>query len=281
MADSPFIGRTTPPDSLSGSHLWFVFENGRLVVIDDQYGMSLPYTPDLQALGFAIQRQHYLGTFQGQHCFVAEVESQLPSGFRSNDLRRMLGQLDDTFFGIASRAAQILEWDKTHQFCSRCGTATELHPSDRAKICPACGYVHYPRLSPCVITVITRGEHILLGRQASWPSGVYSALAGFIEVGESIEEALQREVFEESGVAVGALRYVASQPWPFPHQLMIGFLAEYAGGEIQVDGEELEDAQWFHVQQLPKMPPPGSLSRFLIDTYVEEVLSSGQFRGRC
>jgi len=279
MAEFPFIGRTQPPDTLTGPHLWFVFENGRLIVVDDHEGMSLPFAPDLEALGFKVQRQHYLGTFQGQHCFVAEVEPQIPRGFRGNDLRRMLGQLDDTFFGIASRASQILEWDKTHQFCSRCGAETRLHPSDRAKQCPACGYVQYPRLSPCVITIVTRGEHILLGRQASWPGGLYSAFAGFVESGESIEESLRREVFEEAGVSVGHLRYVGSQPWPFPHQLMIGFIAEYLGGEVRVDGEEIEDAQWFHVQQLPKLPPAGSLSRFLIDTYIEEVLGPNHFRG--
>ena len=134
--------------------------------------------------------------------------------------------------------------------------------------CAGCGYFQYPRITPCIITLVTDGEHALLGRSARFPEGFYSCLAGFMEAGETAEQALAREVMEESGISVKNLQYLNSQSWPFPHSLMLGFMAEYAGGEIRIDDDEIFDAAWFHYQDLPMVPPPGSIARSLIDQWI-------------
>jgi NAD+ diphosphatase len=167
-------------------------------------------------------------------------------------LRALYGLVDDQLFALAGRASQILEWDRTHQFCGRCGTPTEYAPRERAKRCPVCGLMSFPRLSPAVIVLVERGDEVLLARHTRSTDGMYALLAGFVEPGETIEEAIQREIREESGIEVDRMAYFGSQPWPFPHQLMIGFTAQYADGEIQIDGVEIADARWFTAQAMPK-----------------------------
>ena len=177
---------------------------------------------------------------------------------------------DETVFLIAGRALQVVQWDVDHQFCSRCGTETAFHHTDRAKECPSCSYTQYPRISPCVIGLITRGPEILLARYPSFPPGMFSTLAGFVEPGETLEQAFAREVQEEVGLAIKNISYKSSQPWPFPHSLMVGFQAEFAAGDIQVDGVEIQEADWFLVDQLPMVPPEGSIARYLIDQYADQ-----------
>lgn len=267
-----FIPQTQEPDDHQGPALWFVFQGGDLLVMDDGQGIMIPQVREFSQLGVESVRQHFLGTYQSMPVYSVEVatEYRLPPGYQALHLRHLLGEGEDELFNLAGRAKQVLEWDRDHQFCSRCGTPTQYHDRDRAKICPQCDYHQYPKLNPCVIVLITRGNEVLLGRSPHFPHGMYSTLAGFIEPGEAIETALMREVWEEVGIGVQNLRYMGSQPWPFPHSLMIGFHAEYAGGEIQVDGEEIVDAQWFPIDRLPKIPPPGSISRELIDAYVDQ-----------
>ncbi|MFP5440589.1 MAG: NAD(+) diphosphatase, partial [Gammaproteobacteria bacterium] len=177
------------------------------------------------------------------------------------------------------RARQVLDWAADHRFCSRCGSTAQAHDSDRATVCTACGYTQYPRLAPCVIVLVTRGDEVLLARSPRFPPGVFSTLAGFIEAGENVEEALAREVQEEVGVTIARPRYIGSQSWPFPNSLMLGFHAEWAGGEIAVDGEEIVEAQWFSLDALPLVPPRGSISRQLLDAYVRRR-QTGEDNGR-
>ena len=160
-----------------------------------------------------------------------------------------------------------LDWDRTHQYCGRCGTKTIDAEGERAKRCPNCGLSNYPRLSPSIIVRINRGDEILMARAFRFPPGMYSVLAGFVEPGETLEEAVEREVWEEVRIRVKNIRYFGSQPWPFPHSLMLGFTAEYAGGEIEIDQVEIEDAGWYSAANLPQLPPRLSIARRLIDDF--------------
>jgi NAD+ diphosphatase len=201
--------------------------------------------------------------------FAAELrpDSTVPDAFAFRGLRALYGLVDEVTFALAGRASQILEWDRSHRFCGRCGTPTEDAPNERAKRCPACGYQSFPRLSPAVITLVERGDEVLLARHTRTSDGTYALFAGFVEPGESIEEAVCREIEEEAGIEVDRLAYFGSQPWPFPHQLMIGFTAQYAGGEIRLDQDEIADARWFTANALPKVPMRLSIARKLVDAY--------------
>jgi len=176
--------------------------------------------------------------------------------------------LGDARFLMAGRATQVVEWSTTHKFCGRCATATERVATERCMRCPSCGLLAYPRIAPAVIVLVLRGDEALLARGARFPGAFYSTLAGFVEIGESLEDTIVREVHEEVGIEVKASRYFGSQPWPFPHSLMVGFFAEWAAGEIRADGREILDAHWFRTDQLPMIPPPLSIARRLIDAWV-------------
>jgi NAD+ diphosphatase len=191
-----------------------------------------------------------------------------PQNARFAGLRSLFGTLADDKVAIAGRGLQLLQWDRTHQFCGACATQTERVASERARRCPNCGLSAYPRISPAMMCLVTRGEEILLARNVNFPAGRYSALAGFLEAGESIEDAVHREVFEEVGIRVKNLCYFASQSWPFPHSLMIAFTAEYESGELKPNGEEIAEAAWFAPDRLPQLPPRVSIARALIDSTI-------------
>ena len=193
----------------------------------------------------------------------------LPEGLKASGLRSWFGVLDDATLAIAMRAVQLVEWDRTHRFCGACGTQTERIGGERAKRCPACGLTAYPRISPAMMVMVTRGREMLMGRGINFPPGRYSALAGFVEAGETIEEAVVREVREEVGVEVRDLRYFGSQSWPFPNSLMIGYRAKWAGGEIEVDGEEILEADWFSAKDMPSFfPGRVSIAQWLIHDFL-------------
>ncbi len=183
-------------------------------------------------------------------------------------LRSALSQAaDEMEYALLARAAQLATWFDQHRFCGRCGTALVAHHQDLARACPRCELVQYPRISPCIIVLVRRGDQCLLARSGRFPPGRFSTLAGFIEAGETAEAAVKREIREEVGIEVENLQFFASQSWPFPHQLMLGFFADYAGGEVVPDGEEILEADWFGCDQLPDLPPPFSISRQLIDRF--------------
>lgn len=194
-----------------------------------------------------------------------EREFANPSGVRFANLRSLFGVLPDDQVAIAGRALQLLEWDRTHRFCGACATPTQREAGERARRCAECGMSWYPRISPAMMCLVTRGKEILLARNVNFPVGRYSALAGFLEAGESVEDAIHREVREEVGIQVDDLRYVASQSWPFPNSLMIAFTAEYAGGDLTPNGHEIAEADWFGKDNLPQLPPKVSIARALIE----------------
>ncbi len=171
---------------------------------------------------------------------------------------------------FAGRAVQIVEWDRNHRFCGRCGSETRRQAAELARTCPRCGLQQFPRISPAVIVRVERGDCILLARSPHFAAGVYSTLAGFVEPGESLEETVVREVREEVGVSVANIRYFGSQPWPFPHSLMIGFVADYESGELRPQEGEIEDAGWFGVDDLPGLPSRYSIARELIEEFIAQ-----------
>jgi NAD+ diphosphatase len=186
-------------------------------------------------------------------------------------LRTLFSVLDDAQFALAGRAVQLVDWDRTHQFCGRCGTATEAKRDERVRVCPSCKLSAYPRVAPAIMALVKRRNEILLARSPHFPPGMYSALAGFAEPGESLEQSLAREVEEEVGVRVNNIRYFASQSWPFPHSLMIAFVCDWESGEVKPQETEIEDAKWFDLLHLPKLPSKISIARRLIDAVVNEL----------
>jgi NAD+ diphosphatase len=217
-----------------------------------------------------------LGVQDGRALFAVDGEGR-PDLVSVREIAAVLAQDEG---GLLAYAAALLNWHRRHRFCSVCGSASQIREAGLLRVCPVCGAEHHPRTDPVVIMLVVDGERVLLGRQPSWPPGRYSALAGFVEPGESLEDAVAREVFEESGVEVGAARYVSSQPWPFPSSLMLGFEASYVRGEpVAADGE-LEDARWFTRAELMDaaaergeflLPPPLAIARRLIDGWLAAV----------
>lgn len=195
---------------------------------------------------------------------------RIPAGLKLVPIRQLLQYWSIAQFEQASKAIQLLEWRRNHQFCSHCGHKTQAHATEFAMVCPACRYHQYPRVQPCVITIISKGEdEILLAKNARNQNNMYGLIAGFVEVGETLEEAVRRETLEEVGLELKNIQYLASQPWPFPSNLMIAFKAEYAAGEIQLQAEEISDAQFFNKQQLPEIPFKGSIAHAMIMHLVE------------
>ena len=191
--------------------------------------------------------------------------------FEWRGLRSLYGVLPDAEVGLAGRAVQLAEWTRTHRHCGCCGATMQRQAGERAMACPACGFTAYPRIAPAMMVLVRQGDRLLLGRAPHFVSGVYSALAGFVEAGESLEECVHREVREEVGIDIRNLRYFSSQSWPFPHSLMLAFVADHAGGELQPNPAELSDAQWFAMDELPPLPSRISISRALIDAVVTDI----------
>jgi NAD+ diphosphatase len=247
-----------------------VFSEGRLLVRADGERASIPSAAEL---GGGLDDAIYLGRLDGRPCFVAELGGGAArDGLAPTGLRELFGRLPDELQAVAGRAFQTLEWYRNHAFCGRCGTPTQLADAERARGCPNCGAMFYPRISPAVIMLIERSGEILLARNRNFRGPFYSCLAGFVDPGESLEEAVAREVEEEVGIEIGDVTYFASQPWPFPSQLMIGFTARHAAGEIRLGGDpEIEDAAWFARDALPQLPGRFSLARRLIDSWLSRA----------
>jgi NAD+ diphosphatase len=269
-----YLPAIVSPQQTPERALWFVFSGSHLLV-SAAPPVTLPRVASLETLapGWAPRRWQYLGMLATEHCYSAEVEakSEPPAGWVWQNLRVLFGVLDDSLFALAGRALQLIDWDRTHQFCGACGAATQAKIEERSRQCPDCGLVVYPRIAPAVMCLARRGSQLLLGRSPRFPEGMYSALAGFVEPGETLEQCVEREVREEVGIRVRNLRYFGSQPWPFPHSLMIAFHAELDSGEICVDRVEIEDAQWFDIERLPKLPAKISVARRLIDAALAEI----------
>ncbi len=256
-----------PPD---GSALWFVFQGQEMLLREAGEGPELPRAGVQSGpAGLELQRRLFMGTLDDTPCMAGAVaETAVVDHYQKLGLRALFGLLDPQHYALAGYAWQLNYWQQTSSFCARCGGGAEpVNSGDWGKRCSACGHVTYPRLSPCIIVLVHDGERALLTHQRGWGAR-YGLVAGFVEPGESLEECLRREIREEVGVEVEDIRYHASQPWPFPHQLMVGFFARYRAGEIRVQDSELDGARWFQVDELPELPGKLSIARQLLDYWI-------------
>jgi NAD+ diphosphatase len=262
-----FVPSHASPAAVAPSALAFAFAGTKLLVAGDEAAPAIPLAGDLAGVKLG-GRTHYLGRLDGAECVAVALEdqAQAPAGFALAGLRSLFLRVPERLLAVAARGFQVVEWDRTHRYCGRCGRPTRDKPGERAKECEACGYVAYPRISPAMMVLVTRGRDLLLARANRFPGAMYSALAGFVEPGETIEDCVHREVREEVGIDVDGLHYFASQSWAFPHSLMIAYTARYAGGELRPDPGEIADVRWFAADALPDLPTPLSIARLLIDT---------------
>lgn len=268
--------RFDPAHRISGEPefpaIWCAFRGGQVLVRTVQDTFSLPAASAAE-LGVDLAASQYLGTFDGQHCFAAYIPEQqpLPPETRLVSMRALILEAEEWIAAVAGTAFQIIEWDRSHRYCGICGAPTTLHAADRARECKPCRAVYYPRISPVVMALVTRGRQLLLTRKPGYAAGRYTVVAGFVEAGESLEHALAREVLEETGVETSNPLYFGSQPWPFPNSLVMAFTLEYAGGEARAADAELEDVRWFDVDELPELPEKVHISRQLIDAAIARI----------
>lgn len=247
---------------------WVIIQGESLVLSGENDGVPLPQG----ALPSWLDRQGEplcIGTWMGRPLRLLEIDRELP--LRDPLMATPLGiadnQLDTRTLTLGGLGRQILHWQIQSRHCSRCGTATEPIAGTWGKRCRSCGSEHFPHIHPCAIVLVKRGDQVLMTRKAEWPEGRYGLVAGFLEFGESLEECAVREVREETGILIENVRYVVSQNWPFPAQLMAGFVADYRGGEIVIDRDELEDARWFSIDAIPPWPASRSIARWIIDRF--------------
>lgn len=249
--------------------LYFLFCKDELLVKSVDNNATIPSIKDLKNL--ILKNVQYLGSMDGQNCFCGEISKDdiIPKDMYFNKLRALSHQLPLDIFWISGRAIQMVSFNNDHQFCGRCGTLTQNLEGERAKKCFKCGLINYPRISPAIIVAVVNNGKLLLAHNTNSPKDIYSVVAGFVEAGETFEECVSREVFEETGIVVKNIKYFGNQPWPFPNSLMIGFTCEYASGEIQVDGIEIEHAEWYSSNELPVTPKGISIATELIDWFTK------------
>ena len=267
-----FTAGVKPPES---------FNESFHIVISDEEVLSIngahPWRPlnqdEWRWLGLDQVASHYLGSINGIPLFANEVDQDAddPEGYEFSTLWSFLDQVNQQVFYLVGRARQIVDWCRNHRYCGQCGQETTTLESDRSRRCVSCNLMFYPRLSPSIIVCVNKGEEILLARNVRAHGKFYSTIAGFVEPGESIEETVHREVFEEVGIRIHKLKYFTSQSWPFPNSLMLGFHAEYAGGEFVLQEEEIADAGWFHYTDLPNRPAMVSISGWLINDFIKRT----------
>jgi NAD+ diphosphatase len=266
-----FVSSLNPPGNYDGNSYWFVFRNDSILVGYNGDQVGIPQFQDTIPLSIDNDKQQFLGFWDTAPCYIAEADEQsdYSEQFTFQRLRSLVGVLTKEQLQVVGRAYHLYHWDRTNRFCGGCGNPMEHSTTERAKVCPSCNLIRYPRISPAVIVAVIKNDKLLLAGNSRFRGKFYSVLAGFVEPGETLEECVTREIKEEAGIDVTDIRYFKSQPWSFPDSLMIGFTARYAGGELTVDGEELTEAGWYTADALPDIPGPYSISRELIDWFVE------------
>lgn len=259
----PFLSNT--------SLRWFIFLNDHLVFINEP--LSLPSTVDSKDLHAHFIRAFEIGVLEGTKYACAELAAsiKIPSHLTTMPLRQALSTIQAMQYSLAVKSFSILQWDKNHQFCSRCATPTTREAKDHfERCCPACHLKFFPRISPSIIVLIQKNNQLLMARSPHFPEGVFGLIAGFVEAGETLEEAVHREVREEVGIEIKNLHYFGSQAWPFPDSLMIGFMAEYHKGKLRINPQEIEKAGWYRYDKLPGRPSVSiSIATQLLDAFIK------------
>jgi len=261
-----------PPGSPApdGDGYWLLLQGNALIVCNARGVLTLPCGPQPHFLPAACEPL-CIGTWQGHPLRMAALSRsvEIPDLFAVEAFNAAGDRLDDATLTLGGMAMQILHWQKKSRFCSSCGGELAALSGNWGRSCAACNCEHFPSIHPCAIVLVRRGEQFLLARKKEWLPGRYGLVAGFLDMGESLEECARREVLEETGIVIKNVQYVGSQCWPFPSQLMAGFVADYASGEIRVAEAELEDARWFTVAEPPAaLPPPRSIARWILDRHM-------------
>lgn len=249
--------------------IWLTFRGNELVLRDEGRGLGLIQGGAELIEGLAPSEPLYIGTLNDVPCVTCEVSAQaaLPEGWSALGLRSLWGNVDEMTYDLAGYATQLLYWRHTSSFCPVCGHQTEAMAGDWGRRCTNCGHTAYPHVTPAILALVHDGDRVLLTHKEGWGNR-YSIIAGFVEPGETLEACVHREVYEEVGVELSEVTYRGNQAWPFPHQVMIGFTGSYASGDIVIEEKELDDARWFHVDELPELPSGMSLSRQLLDAWI-------------
>lgn len=250
--------------------LYFVFNNDELLAEIKDGHVLMPNDSDLRTLDITLDNLCFLTLKDSKDFLFGEVHTALSNtgAFKFYKLRILISLMDNDFFNLAAKAFHLITWSNTYKYCSKCGTLLKDKEDEIAKICPRCGFITYPRISPAIITAVIKDNKLLLAHNTNFPRDMYSVIAGFVEPGETFEDCVRREVFEEIGINVRNIRYFGSQPWPFPDSLMVAFTCEYGSGELKVDGTEIDDASFYSVDELPNLPLGGSIARRLIDWFI-------------
>ncbi len=258
----------SPDADPGGDGVWLILSGNRLLVTGKT---STPALPQELAGLKPVAAPLFVGLWEQRPCRLARIspEAGLPDTWRAVNLIDQNPLLPIDLLTLGGTGRMVLHWEDSSRHCGSCGAVMQRLPGEWGKACPSCGSHHFPRIHPCVIVLVKHQDKVLLARKPEWAPNRYSLVAGFLEFGESLEEAVVREVAEETGVQVTNIRYLGSQCWPFPSQVMTGFTADYASGELVVQESELEDAQWFSVDDLPKLPPKRSIARFILDKVLE------------
>ena len=257
------------------SDIWFIFKDNKLI-LKSLENNTLTFTTffDIKNLLPYLNRKYPIGSLGNNSYFCGELNSNISinNNLIEINLREASNYLDDISFSMAGKSSQILDWDNKSNYCGRCGSKTYFKNDERAKICPECNLIDYPRISPAIIVAVIKNDKLLLAHNSKFNNNRYSLIAGFVDSNETLEDCVRREVFEEIGIKIKNIKYLNSQTWPFPNSLMVGFLAEYASGEINVDGIEISHAAWFDKNNLPVLPPKFTIARKIIDKYIEGKL---------
>jgi NAD+ diphosphatase len=268
-----FLHAVMAPPTFSNNAWWFLFHGDRLLVEARGDEVAIPRWASPEEAGLFPVRTQFLGTLDGTPCYSGELAGEaVPNGASFRGLRSLLGVLPEEIFSLAGRAFQVMDWERTHQYCGKCGGRTDPLEGERGRVCAGCGLHFFPRVTPAVIVAVVRNGKILLAQSCRFPGAFYSVLAGFVEPGETFEECVHREIREEVGIEVGNLRYFGSQPWPFPHSLMVAFTASFAGGDLVLEEKEIAQAGWFDAKEVLRLriPNHGTIARRLIEGFLAE-----------
>lgn len=248
--------------------LWLIFKDKQILIKEDKGKIITPTFKDVEKFINGLESKYHLGELNGIQCFCGEINScvEFSGEFKLLSLRKGAAVIDKDIFPIWGRAAQIIHFHKINRYCSVCGSENKPSENEFSMECSSCKYTTYPHVCPAIIVGITDGDKILLANNKNFPEGLHSVIAGFLDVNETLEDCVKREVFEEVGIKVKNIKYFDSQPWPYPNSIMIGFTAEYESGEIKVDGDEIVHADWYEKNNLPMIPDETTIARRIIDS---------------
>lgn len=265
-----FVSDPLFPEENKEGDLWFLFQDKMLLVKEDMGKINIPTFKDVKQLIDGLEIKYHLGKLKDKHCFCGEINSavKVSGELKFITLRESAAIIDKESVSVSGKAAQIIHFHKTNKYCGICGGKNEFANNEFAMKCKECGYKCYPKVCPAIIVGITKGDKILLANNKNFPEGLHSTIAGFVDVNETLEDCVRREILEEVNIKVKNIKYFDSQPWPYPNSIMIGFTAEYESGEIKVDGEEILHADWYSKDNLPILPDKTTIARRIIDSII-------------